>query len=122
MLSKVIRLAKLPNFCQTSAIRSEIARRSKAVRWYTTENQPPKPQEAAAATPKPPPATAVPPKPAAVPKSSSKEDPSKGKGPITWKSLGFAAFAGAGLLVSTKTQILHQNDVILEFLRHSCTM
>lgn len=101
MLSKVIRLAKLPNFCQISSSRSELARRSKAVRWYTTENQPPKPQEAAAAAPKtpPPPASAVPPKPASVPKSA-KEDPSKGKGPITWKSLGFAAFAGAGLLVS----------------------
>lgn len=98
MLSKVVRLTKFPNFCQTS--RNELSRRSKAVRLFSTENQPPKPQEpaAAAAKPPPPPTTAAQPKPA-MPKSS-KEDPSKGKGPITWKSLGFAAIAGAGMLVS----------------------
>lgn len=96
MLSKVIRLTKLPNFCQTS--RNELSRRSKVIRWYSTENtQPPKPQEQPAATATKPKATGTTPPIG----KGVKEEVGKGKGPVTWKSLGYAAVVGAGLLVRT---------------------
>lgn len=71
MLSKIVRFAKLPNFQTSSG-------RSKAIRWFTTENQPPKPTEAAAKSAeavKPPPA----PKASTAQQSTKAADPSKGK-------------------------------------------
>jgi hypothetical protein len=94
MLSKIVRVAKLPNFCLQKTSSENFCGRSKAVRWFTTENQPPKPAEPAA---KPPPAQ---PKTSTAHQSTKTADQTKGKGPISWKSLGYAAVAGAGLLVS----------------------
>lgn len=93
MLSKIVRAAKLQNFGLQRTSSNTFYRRSKAIRWYTTETQPPKPAEPAA---KPPPA-----QPKASTTQAKNVDLSKGKGPVTWKSLGYAAIAGAGLLVST---------------------
>lgn len=102
MLSKIIRVAKLPNFCLSQTSSGNFYRKSKAVRWFTTESQPPKPAEAAAA---PKPAPAQPKASTTHAKTSTKTaDPGKGKGPVTWKSLGYAAIAG-GIALVNKSKI-----------------
>jgi hypothetical protein len=93
MLSKVIHFAKT-NFHQKNV---EILRKSRAIRWFTTENQPPKP---APITQPPKPTSATPPSASKPPVGQPKADQGKSKGPVTWKSLGYAALFGAGVLVS----------------------
>lgn len=86
MLSKIIRVAKLPNLTSSG----NFTRRSKAIRWFTTESQPPKPAEPIAkpAEPaaKPPPAQ---PKASTAQQSTKAADPSKGKiySTSSWKFL-----------------------------------
>lgn len=105
MLSKIIRVAKLPNFCLSQTSSGNFYRKSKAVRWFTTEGQPPKPAEAAAA-PKPPPAQPKASTTHAKTSTTTKTaDPGKGKGPVTWKSLGYAAIAG-GIALVNKLKII----------------
>lgn len=94
MLSKIVRIAKLPNFCLKQTSSGNFCKRSKSIRWFTTESQPPKPVEPVA---KPPPAQ---PKTSTTAHQTKTSDPGKGKGPITWKSLGYAAIVGAGALVN----------------------
>jgi cytochrome c peroxidase len=98
-----IRLASLTNVNLTKSHLHNtkvISVLRRPVRFYTTENQPPKapeqqPPKAAEA------ATKTTTSSQAQKSSATKTtDASKGKGPVTWKSLGYAAIAGVGLLVS----------------------
>lgn len=84
MLSKCLRLTHLNAFLTKSLRTSNIIKPSIVSRFYTTENQP--------ASQKPDP-------PKVEPVKSTKTEPGKGKGPVTWKSLSIAAVFGAGLLV-----------------------
>ena len=87
MLSKIVRVAKLPNFHLQEISSRNLIQRSKAIRWLSTEAKEPA---------------------AAAPKSENTKPPAKEsekkqrKGPVTWKSLGYAALAGAGLLVTSR--------------------
>lgn len=96
MFSKMIRSVKIQaNFSQRNI---ELFRKTRAIRWLSTESQPPK------QAPPPPAAAASSVKPPSV---QPKIESGKSKGPVTWKSLGYAAIFGAGVLVINKFNYIY---------------
>ncbi|KAG5675528.1 hypothetical protein PVAND_005424 [Polypedilum vanderplanki] len=86
MLSKFVRLSNV-----AFSRNSNLMRSLTALRFYSTEQQPPKSEQYAATQP---PTSSVPPKTETIKPNS---EVGKG-GPVTWKSLSIAAIFGAGLL------------------------